>query len=69
MSFVIVLPLIRYYSTFINKLLNLTKAEHRYRCKRLINNTSQAVDKMMMRMQRMPVFIKLTNVCLYSQNA
>ena len=69
MSYVIVLPLIRYYSTFINKLLNLTKAEHHCWYKRLINNTSQAVDKMIVSMQRIPVFIKLTNVCLYSQNA
>jgi len=55
MSYIIVLPLIRFYSTFINKLLNLTKAEHRSLCKRLINNTSQAVDKMIAGMQRMPV--------------
>lgn len=45
MSCVFVLPLIRYYSAFINKLLNLTKAEHHCWCKHLINNTSQAVDK------------------------
>jgi hypothetical protein len=69
MSYVIVLPLIRYYSTFINKLLNLTKAEHHCWCKRLINNTSQAVDNMMGIVYRMPILIKLTNVCLYSQNA
>jgi hypothetical protein len=54
MRYVIVLPLIRYYSTFINKLLNLTKAEHHCWCKRLINNTSQAVDKMIVSMQRIP---------------
>lgn len=69
MSYVIVLPLIRYYSTFINKLLNLTKAEHHCWCKRLIITHRQAVDKMIVSMHRMPVFIKLTNVCLYSQNA
>jgi hypothetical protein len=69
MRCVFVLPLIRYYTAFINKLFNLTKAEHHYWCKRLINNTSQVVDKMIGRMQRMPALIKLTNVCLYSQNA
>lgn len=69
MSCVNVLPLIRYYGVFINKLLNLTKAEHRYWCKRLINSASQAVDNMIGRKRRMPALIKLTNVCLYSQNA
>lgn len=68
MSYEIVLPLIRYYSAFINKLLILTKAEHHCWYKRLINNTSQAVDNMIGRIQRKPVLIKLTNVCLYSQN-
>jgi hypothetical protein len=69
MSCELVLPLIRYYSAFIKKLLNLTKAKHHCWCKRLIDNTSQAVDNMIGRMQRMPFLIKLTNVCLYSQNA
>jgi hypothetical protein len=38
-------------SIFINKLLNLTKAEHHCWCNSLIDNTSQAVDNMSSGMQ------------------